>query len=75
MAIILFLLYNIIGDCMVVSFLVYTVNDHRYPELDSQSSKDLIPDFYDFSGRYCFLERQLFHEVRDTSTEMFCEGM
>jgi hypothetical protein len=37
---------------------MYTINDHRYPELDSQSSKFLIPNFDDFSGRCCLKERR-----------------
>jgi hypothetical protein len=57
-----------------MSLPMYTINDHTYPELDSQSSKFLIPNFDDFSGRCCLKERRPFHNLRDSSREMFCEG-
>jgi hypothetical protein len=52
---------------VIVSLSVYTVNDHRYPELDSQNSKVLMSDVDDFCGWYYLKEKRPSDKVRDSS--------
>ena len=45
-------------DCRTVFLPVYTRRHHKYPVLESHSSKVVILNFEAFSGRYCFIDRR-----------------
>ena len=50
-------------DCRTVFLPVYTRKHHKYPVVDSHSSKVFIPNFEAFSGRYCLIDRvSSFHQ-------------
>jgi hypothetical protein len=57
-----------------VSVPVEIISDHKYPELYSHSSNDLIPSLQDISGLYCLKEILPLHRVSDPSIAMFYTG-
>ena len=65
---------EISGELITVSLPVYTKNDHKYPVVDSHSSKVLMPNFEDFNGRYCRNDNRPFYKVKFLSIAMFCFG-
>jgi hypothetical protein len=61
-------------DSRTVFFPVYTRKHHKYPVVDSQSSKVFIPNFEAFSVRYCLIDRRHFQSVKLSSMAMFWFG-
>jgi len=61
-------------DCRTVFLPVYTRKHHKYPVLDSHSSKVFIPNSEAFSGRYCLIDRCPFQSVKLSSMAMFWFG-
>ena len=61
-------------DCRIVFLPVYTRKYHKYPVLDSRSSKIFILNFEAFSGRYCLTDRHPFQSVKLSSIAMFWFG-
>jgi len=55
-----------------VSLPVQIIKDQKYPELDSNSSYELIPNLEDFRGIYCLKESLPLHSVSDSSIAMVC---
>jgi len=61
-------------DCRTVFLPVYTRKHHKYPVLDLHNLKVFIPDFEDFSGRYCLIDRRPFQSAELSSVAMFWFG-
>jgi len=61
-------------NCRTMFFPVYTRKHHKYPVLDSRSSKIFILNFEAFSGRYCLIDRHPFQSVKLSSLAMFWFG-
>lgn len=62
------------GEVNFISPPVYTKKFHNYPDFVSHSSYVLIPNFAAFRGKYFLIDNLPFHDVNDSSMNIFLSG-